>query len=131
MSGSPVTQRFGSDLRLALHFHTLLPDGVFVAPAGADLEARPFFVRLDPPTNEEVEAVLKKIIQRVRKLVERRGRSEVDEDPGDPLTATYAAAARSPVTRNVLVEDELPPLCARPNSGWGILPACRDRRARK
>ena len=105
--------RFGSDLRLALHFHTLVPDGVFVAPAGADLEARPRFVPLEPPTDEEVTRVLHRIITRVRKLVERRGRSEVDPEPGDPLTAAYAAASRSPGRGSIAVEEEPPALCAR------------------
>ena len=58
---------------------------VFVAPPGSDLEARPFFVRLAPPTNAGVEAVLKKILQRVRELIERRGRSDFDRGIVDGL----------------------------------------------
>lgn len=107
-------QRFGSDLRLVLHFHTLVPDGVFVPPPGADPEARPRFVRLAPPTDDEVEALLRSVMRRVRRLLERRGRSEVhDDDPGDPLRQRYARAARSPARGRPVIDDELPSLCAR------------------
>ena len=51
-------QRFGSALQLAVHFHTLVPDGVFVPPPDRDPEARPKFIRLDPPTDEEVEVFM-------------------------------------------------------------------------
>ena len=70
-------------------------------------------MRLAPPTDEEVEALLRKIIARVRRLVERRGRSEADEDPSDQLTAAYAIASRSPARRSIAVDDEPPLLCAR------------------
>src|SRR5207244_2109901 len=90
-------QRFGSALQLALHFHTLLPDGVFVPPPGGDPEARPRFQRIDPPTDEDVEHLLKTIMRRVVRLLERRGRLEHDPDPNDPRLAAYALASRSPV----------------------------------
>ena len=116
MNGSGAitfVQRFNSALALSLHLHTLLPEGVFVAAQGADPEARPRFVRLAPPTEEDVETVLKTIIKKVRRLLERRGRLEADADPDDPLCATYAAASRSPANKPIALDDERPPLCAR------------------
>lgn len=106
-------QRFGSALQLALHFHTLMPDGVFVPPPGADPEARPRFHRLDPPTQEEVEQLLKTIIRRVTRLLEKRGRFEQEPDPDDARLCAYALASRSPVKSPPTVEEDLPPLCAR------------------
>ena len=48
-SGSVTfVQRFGSALQLTPHFHTLVPNGVFVGEARAD-GARPRFQALDPP----------------------------------------------------------------------------------
>ena len=102
-----------SALQLALHLHTLLADGVFVPAAGSNPEARPRFVPLSPPTEEEVESLLKTIIKRVRRLLERRGRLEADADPGDQLCSTYAAASRSPANKSIVTQDERPPLCAR------------------
>ena len=108
-------QRFNSALSLSVHFHTLVPDGVFVPPSTTDIEARPRFVRLDPPVDEEVEALLGTIIIKVHRMLERRGRFEdaPPRDPEDPLRAAYALAARSPKTRGGESGDSLPPLCAR------------------
>jgi hypothetical protein len=107
-----VLQRFNSALVLALHAHVLVPDGVFVR-MGHDLDARPFFVALPEPTDEEVAALLDQIIRRVTELLRRHGRLDdeaVDPDPEQLLLF----AARSPVARRGPPgDDELPPLCAR------------------
>lgn len=58
-------QRFGSALNLNLHFHTLVPDGVFYEDADGQMLFRP----LDPPTRSGLEKLIRKIVPRLlRKL---------------------------------------------------------------
>jgi ribosomal protein S27E len=55
-------QRFSSALRLNVHFHRLVSDGVFAPespPAGG-----PSFLALPPPCDEEVEAINRKIARK-------------------------------------------------------------------
>jgi hypothetical protein len=107
-----VLQRFNSALALALHAHVLVPDGVFVR-MGNDLDARPFFVALPAPTDEEVAALLDQIIHRVTELLRRHGRLDDDTVDSEP-EQLLLFAARSPVARRGPPgADELPPLCAR------------------
>jgi len=64
-----VIQRFGGALNLNPHFHTLVPDGVFIETKGGALR----FHRLPPPTDAEVAALLSTIVARVRRRLIRRG----------------------------------------------------------
>jgi hypothetical protein len=85
-------QRFGSALNLNVHFHTVLPDGVFTIPAPD--EERPSFVALDPPSRDEIDALLTTLVRRVRRAVERAlaGR---DDDAADVM-ASLAASSVAP-----------------------------------
>ena len=56
-------------------------------------EARPRFVRLDPPTNQEIPKLLNTIIGRVTRLMELRGRF----DPSDPDSRLCRYGARPPI----------------------------------
>lgn len=77
---------FGSDLRLNLHFHWLVLDGVFVLEA--DRARR--FVPVAAPTPDEMEALLTKIARRVRRPLRRaRGAS-----PADRPRLTFPASVR-------------------------------------
>jgi Putative transposase/Transposase zinc-binding domain len=61
-------QFFGSALQVTPHFHSLVPDGVFVPQeSGVRFEALP------PPTQAEVERLLRAVRQRVLRLLEKRG----------------------------------------------------------
>jgi hypothetical protein len=60
-------QRFGGALNLNVHFHCVLPDGVWVRNAGALR-----FCKLDKPTDKEVQQILLRIERRVRKLLKPR-----------------------------------------------------------
>ena len=55
--GISVIQRFGDGLRLNPHVHSLFADGVYVWPDGRSLDAGPVYLRLPPPTDDEVRAV--------------------------------------------------------------------------
>ena len=60
-------QRFGSALNLNLHFHTLVPDGVFFEDANGAMQ----FHALAPPTPGVLEKLLRQIVPRLlRKLAE-------------------------------------------------------------
>jgi hypothetical protein len=85
-----VIQRFGGGLNLNIHFHTLLFDGVFYAPAeGSTLDFRP----LPPPTDDEVGVVLARIAGRVRRLLDRRGLDPGDADLFQPDPAVEESPA--------------------------------------
>ena len=106
-------QRFNSALELSLHFHVLIPDGVFIRD-GDDPDARPRFVELDPPTDEDVAALLGAIIERVTAMLKKRGRLD-DDDLGDEPEPQLLMALR-PTRQRVVGSSEvepLPRLCAR------------------
>jgi hypothetical protein len=67
-----VVQRFGSDLRLNIHLHMLALDGCY----GDDGR----FFTAPPPTPEEVESILAKIVRRTKAVLERRDEDEPEED---------------------------------------------------
>jgi hypothetical protein len=64
--GVTAIQRFGSALNLNVHFHTLVPDGVFIEEGTGPARFEP----LDAPSDEEVMAILLRIVRRTAKLLE-------------------------------------------------------------
>ena len=86
-------QRFGSALNLNVHFHTLVPDGVFV-PDGADA-AR--FVPLPPPTDDDVAAICDRAARRIGKLFDGRDGDDDASDDHHGTAAMVADAARAPL----------------------------------
>jgi hypothetical protein len=91
-SGSlTVTQRFGSALNLNVHFHTLVLDGVFTAPA--DGEALEFYPT-PPPNDAEVARLLSRIRARILRLLARRGLGpDADVPPPDRVADESPALA--------------------------------------
>ena len=63
-----VIQRFGSALNLNVHFHMLMPDGVYAGAA-----ERPRFQRVPAPSGVELRALVERIALRVGRNLERRG----------------------------------------------------------
>jgi hypothetical protein len=59
---------FGSALQVTPHFHSLVPDGIFVPREGGVR-----FEPLPPPTQGEVERLLRGVRHRVLRLLEKRG----------------------------------------------------------
>ncbi|MFI5234006.1 MAG: transposase, partial [Gemmatimonadales bacterium] len=123
-------QRFNSALELSLHFHILIPDGVYL-PNPWDPDARPPFLALDPPTNDEVASLLDRIINRVVALLERHGRFDGDDDDETPPPQMVLATQTAP-GGTAFTEDPLPPRCAR-RDGFslhaGAAADANDRRA--
>ena len=64
-----LIQRFGSAANLNIHLHCLVLDGVY----RRSTEGEPVFVEVAAPTDEALQAVLRKIITRILKLLTRRG----------------------------------------------------------
>ena len=103
-SSASVTfiQRFGSALQLTPHFHTLLCDGIFVHDPRAP-DARPRLGPLEPPTDDEVAALLDTVAARVVAMLVRAGRlpdpdapGADDDSPPDLLAQGLAAVLSAP-----------------------------------
>jgi hypothetical protein len=86
-------QRFSSALRLNVHFHCLVPDGVFAGEPNAGAE--PSFLVLPPPDDQDVEGINRTIARKVLLLLRRLDPSEVGVDL-DALAHTYSAALQPP-----------------------------------
>ncbi len=63
-----LIQRFGSAANLNIHLHCLVLDGVYRRTDG-----EPVFVEISAPSDEELQALLHKIITWLMKLLTRRG----------------------------------------------------------
>ncbi len=98
-----AVQRTDSALRLNVHLHALVLDGVYVHEDG-DPSAPLRFLELEAPTHAEIAEVAARTAARVEKILRAHGRSLdpalADETSlaltaGDPtLAACYAAAAQ-------------------------------------
>ena len=77
-------QFFGSALQVTPHFHSLVPDGAFVQREGGV-----HFAPLPPPTQDEVERLLRVVHLRVLRLLEKRGVMPA-QGPEDALQAYQA-----------------------------------------
>jgi len=87
-----VVQRFDSALRLNVHYHTLALDGVYVR---ADGDGPLAFHALAAPTTAVVADVARRTAERVRALLERRGRAlDAEDEALDPLEDKEPLLAR-------------------------------------
>ena len=86
-------QRFSSALRLNVHFHCLVPDGVFAAES--PVAGGSSFLALPPPCNEEVEAINRKIARKTLLLFRSIDPAERRIDD-DALERLYGAALQPP-----------------------------------
>jgi hypothetical protein len=93
-----VIQRFDSALRLNLHIHSLIIDGIYAA----DDENKPQFQVLPAPDEEEIARLTELLAVRIRDLLRRRGMGpDSDPEEADPLArdqpwlaSVYAASVR-------------------------------------
>ena len=91
-------QRFDSALRLNLHIHSLIIDGVYAA----DDDGRPQFQVLPAPDDEEIARLTESLALPIRKFLQQRGLGpESDPEETDPLArdqpwlaGVYAASVR-------------------------------------
>ena len=84
-------QRFGGLVNLNVHFHLVVPDGVFVS---GDEGLR--FEMLPVPTNANVLAILDRIMRQIaRRLAKDATNGELDEDTAPDVLAQVQAEAAS------------------------------------
>jgi hypothetical protein len=81
-------QRFGSALNLNVHFHCVLPDGVFVREGGPVR-----FLPATPPEDEELKVLLRRIVRRLQRLL--RPRVPAHESDLEAIDREYAASVES------------------------------------
>jgi hypothetical protein len=87
-SSCSLVQRFGGSLNLNVHFHTLLPDGVF------DLSQNPVrFLPVPRPKAEDLEGFLLRVIRRVEQVVAFS--DDADPEPLATLQADSVEQRRS------------------------------------
>ena len=72
-------QRFGSQLQLNIHLHALFIDGVYTTD-----ENEPSFFPVPPPTDDEIVTIVRRICQRVRRYLEKKG-YELNDFSDDPF----------------------------------------------
>jgi hypothetical protein len=70
-----LIQRFGGSLNVNIHFHILFIDGAYEL---GEQNAPINFVTAPPPTIQQLDLVLKKIITRVTRYLERQGHLNID-----------------------------------------------------
>ena len=88
----------------------LIADAVFVRES-SDPDARPRIVELPPPTDDDVAALLDRIIARVTAVLTRLGHlDDTDEAPNPQLALAMRPSPRAGGER---AEEQPPPLCAR------------------
>ena len=83
-------QRFGSALQLTPHFHILMPDGIWVKGSQGEAGFHP----LPPPSTEEVEHLLKKILRKALKLFGKLGLEQEENPPHSALELLQAHAVQ-------------------------------------
>ncbi len=93
-------QRFADGARLWPHGHLLAPDSVFFETA----EGRVRFRGIGPPRNEDVEAILLRITEPVRRLLQRRAQAlaEVEAEPDAERQLLLQCAAVNPCDQIVI-----------------------------
>lgn len=89
-----VIQRCSSNLGLHIHFHSIVPDGVFVQESP---EAPVTFHPLPPPSDGEVTDVAWETCRRTLEILKRRGlwQDEMGETDSDPLASVEPGLAQA------------------------------------
>jgi len=82
-------QFFGGALNANVHFHALLPDGLFLAPPAQPL----CFLEQAAPRQEDLERLLRRIAARVLRLLARQQDAGAEAHPDDDLRAQMLAHA--------------------------------------
>ena len=91
--GGSVTfvQRFGDALNLHVHFHAVLPHGVFTSGR----EGLSVFHQVPPPTDEEVLDVCRRTQEAVLRWMDRAGLLNLEEEAPDGLAQLQAHALQA------------------------------------
>lgn len=93
--GVTAVQRFGGAINLNVHFHTLVPDGVF---AFAD-DGTSRFVRLPALRDEDAGAILRRVIRKVARII------QLDADGDFEICDSFAALQAAEIDRRLRFPD--------------------------
>jgi Putative transposase len=92
-----LIQRFGSALNLNIHFHALALDGAYLVGT-----VPPVFRRIEPPRQDELQALVERVAERIGRALDRQGllarhaeSSYLDLDPGGPMDDLLATQSRT------------------------------------
>ena len=80
-------QRFGGSLNLNIHFHMMFPDGIYSFKNG-----RSKFHLTTPSSNRELDKLLKSLVHRVVRFLEKQGFIQRDEDQAFVSTTSDPSA---------------------------------------
>lgn len=83
----------GSFANANLHFHTVIPEGVWQELPDGSVTFHP----LPPPTDEEVEAITVRIVRRVTRMLARRDEANAGDDEIDALDQAQAESMQVPL----------------------------------
>lgn len=87
-----VTQRFGSSLALNVHFHSVIPEGVWARAADGGLAFHRF-----APTRAELQDLVQQIAVDCEALFAAEGLDDAEVDPDDAQAVLVAASAEGRV----------------------------------
>ena len=109
-----MIQRFGSSLNHHLHFHSIIPDGVFVDPGK---EAALCWVDLPPPSPEDINHLIRKLRRKIfRYISKQEDLLAVDDDDDDAMSHTVSQAIQIRLPKFTPTDDHASkitsPLCA-------------------
>jgi hypothetical protein len=88
-----AVQRFGSFVNANLHFHTLVPDGVWQERPDGSVA----FHHLPRPTDDAIEGLAARIVRRTARILARRDPDLADDDEPDALALAHAEAVQTPL----------------------------------
>jgi hypothetical protein len=86
-----LIQRFGSALNLNIHFHLLVLDGAYLVGTEP-----PVFRRIEPPRQEELQALVEQMAERIGRALERQGILARDAElPASRSRGSSSASSRT------------------------------------
>ncbi|MEK7862303.1 MAG: transposase zinc-binding domain-containing protein, partial [Chloroflexota bacterium] len=88
-----AVQRFGSFVNANLHFHTLIPDGVWQEHPDGTVT----FHALPPPTDDDVERLAARVVRRTARILSRRDADFAGDDEPDALAHAQAESVQTPL----------------------------------
>jgi hypothetical protein len=117
-------QRFGSALNLNVHYHVVFLEGVYLDRTEAGLKPR--FIKVEPPSDADIAAVLQKISRRVIRTLRQLGYLETGIDAVatgyDPLRDDEPELARTmvaSVTQRIAFREQAGQHVRRIGPGFG------------
>lgn len=95
-------QRFGGSVNLNVHFHALIPDGVFHVNKSADGTPTETFMRTSGPQNQDVKQLVEILAKRILSYFKRQGlldgtSDHLNEDQTDFMDQLNAASVSSKI----------------------------------